>query len=60
MVEVEHATEFVLIKGAEVAGIFDSYRDALTAGYERFKLASFLVKQIAAVERMDILPRMLR
>jgi hypothetical protein len=51
---------FVLIKGAEVAGTFDSYQGALTAGCERFKLASFLVKQIIAVERVDILPRMLR
>lgn len=50
----------MLIKRAEVAGTFDSYQDALTAGYERFKLASFLVKQIVAVERVDILPRMLR
>ena len=43
---------FVLIKGTEVAGTFDSYRDALTAGYQRFKLNSFLVKQIAAAERV--------
>lgn len=40
---------FVLIKGTEVAGIFDSYRDALTAGYERFQLSSFLVKQITVL-----------
>jgi hypothetical protein len=52
--------KFVLIKGTEVAGTFDSYQDALTAGYQRFKLASFLVKQIVAVERIGILPRMLR
>lgn len=49
-----------VIEGVEVAGTFDSYQDALTAGYQRFKLASFLVKQIVAVERIDILPRMLR
>lgn len=44
--------KFVLIKGAEVAGAFDSYQDALTAGYQRFKLDSFLVKQIAPAERV--------
>lgn len=44
--------KFVLIKGGDVAGTFDSYQDALTAGYQRFKLDSFLVKQITAVERV--------
>jgi hypothetical protein len=43
--------KFVLIKGTEIAGTFDSYQDALTAGYQRFQLNSFLVKQIAPVER---------
>lgn len=42
--------KFVLIKGAEIAGTFDSYQDALTAGYQRFKLDSFMVKQITATE----------
>lgn len=42
----------VLIKGKEVAGTFDSYQDALTAGYQRFKLDGFLVKQIIAAERV--------
>jgi hypothetical protein len=46
-----HSGKFVLIKGDEVAGIFDSYRDALKAGYERFRLEPFLVKQIAVVEK---------
>lgn len=57
---LRHQGKFVLIKGAEIAGIFDSYQDALTAGYQRFKRARFLVKQIVAVERVDRLPRMLR
>ena len=43
--------KFAIIKGDDVAGTFDSYRDALKAGYERFRLEPFLVKQIAAVER---------
>jgi len=38
----------------------DLYQDALTAGYQSFKLASFLVRQGVAVERVDILPRMSR
>lgn len=47
---LEQQGKFVLIKGAELAGTFDSYEDALTAGYRRIKLDSFLVKQILAVE----------
>ena len=42
--------KFVLIKRSEVAGTFDSYRDALTAGYQRFQLDAFLVKQITPAE----------
>lgn len=44
--------KFLLIKRDEIAGTFDSYQDALTAGYQRFKLAPFLVKQITPVERV--------
>lgn len=42
--------KFVLIKSTEIAGIFDSYLEALTAGYQRFKLDSFLVKQITPAQ----------
>ena len=49
--------KFVLIKGDDVSGTFDSYQDALTAGYQRFKLDSFLVKQITAVERVAYISR---
>lgn len=49
--------KFVLIKGTEISGTFDSYLDALTAGYQRFKLDSFLVKQINVAERLVFLSR---
>lgn len=49
--------KFVLIKGTEIAGTFDSYQDALTAGYQRFKLDSFLVKQINPAERVAYFSR---
>jgi hypothetical protein len=39
---------FVLIKGDHIEGICDTYADAIKIGYERFKLAPFFVKQIAA------------
>jgi len=49
--------KYVLIKGAELAGVFDSYRDALAAGYQRFKLDSFLVKQITSAEHVACFSR---
>lgn len=49
--------KFVLIKGEDVAGTFDSYQDALTAGYQRFKLDPFLVKQITPAERIAYFSR---
>jgi len=42
--------KFVLISGETVSGVFDSYQDALAAGYERFGMNPFLVKQISTVE----------
>jgi hypothetical protein len=42
--------KFVLICGDEVVGIFDSYQDALSAGYVRCGINPFLVKQISTVE----------
>lgn len=44
--------KFVLIKGNDQIGIFDTYQDALTAGYKQFQLEPFLVKQISAAEQI--------
>jgi hypothetical protein len=38
--------KFVLVHGADVVGTFDTYGDALSIGYERFRLDRFLIKQI--------------
>ncbi|MFC4314208.1 hypothetical protein ACFPN2_34400 [Steroidobacter flavus] len=43
--------EIVILQGAL------SYQDALTADYQRFKLNSFLVKQIAPAERVTYSPQ---
>ena len=56
-----HEGKFVVIHEEEVAGIWDTYKDALTAGYKQFGLRPFLVKQILGIERVqsftrDILP----
>lgn len=42
--------KYVLIGGAEIVGCFDSYEQALDAGYDRFGLAPFLVKEIRRAE----------
>ncbi len=49
--------KYVLIGGAEVIGVYDSYEDALKVGYEHFKLSPFLVKQIAPAERVAFFSR---
>ena len=52
-----HQGKFVLIHGDDVAGYWDTYEDALQAGYSRFKLEPFLVKRIEAVERVQFFTR---
>jgi hypothetical protein len=41
---------FVLIHDDHVDGVWDTYDDALQAGYERYQLVPFLVKQVRAGE----------
>jgi len=42
---------YVLIKGEEIKGVFESQWDAIKAGYEKFKGDAFFVKQILAVQQ---------
>ena len=44
---------FVLIHGDQVAGIWDTYEDALKLGYEKYGLKPFLVKRIEAVDTIN-------
>lgn len=44
--------KFVLIFEDQVVGVYGTYEDALIAGYEKFEIKPFLVKQIQAVERV--------
>jgi len=48
----EHEGKFVLIHGDEIVDFFTSYEDAIKAGYQRFGLEPFLVRQINAVEQV--------
>ena len=49
--------KFVLIHGDELVDTFTSYEDAIKEGYNRFKLESFLVKQVQAVEQIQFISR---
>jgi len=53
----EHAGQFVLIHGTDDFEFFTSYDDAIKAGYQKYGLAPFLVKQIQAVEQVHFIYR---
>ena len=42
--------KFVLIKGEELAGVYDSQQDAIREGYRQFGNVPFLVKQVLRIE----------
>ena len=48
-----HEGKFVLIHGNDVAGIWDTYVDALRAGYQQFGLDECLVKKIQWTETVQ-------
>ncbi|MFL5244531.1 MAG: hypothetical protein ACJ8FY_20720 [Gemmataceae bacterium] len=52
-----HEGKFVLIHSNDIAGYWDTYEDALQAGYSRYKLQPFLVKRIEAVEGVQFFTR---
>lgn len=49
--------KFVLIHGKEIASVWDTYEDALQAGYQQFGMTPFLVKQIEGIERVQCFSR---
>ncbi len=54
---LEYEGKYVLIKGDMVCGFFSSYDDAVNDGYGKFKLDSFLVKQINTLEQVHFISR---
>jgi hypothetical protein len=52
-----HEGKFVLIHGDEISGIWDTYQDALSAGYKQFGMQPFFVKQILEIERVQFITR---
>ena len=53
----ESEGKYVLIRGEDVVGTWDTYEDAVKTGYSKFGLAPFLVKQIQRVERVCFFTR---
>ncbi|MBU0760928.1 MAG: hypothetical protein KJ600_05230 [Nanoarchaeota archaeon] len=46
----EHSGEYVLIRGNEVVNTFESQKDAIKIGIEKFGNTPFLVKKILEVD----------
>ncbi|HTU21509.1 MAG TPA: hypothetical protein VMG10_25955 [Gemmataceae bacterium] len=53
------AGRFALIRDAEIISVWDTYGDAIQAGYDRFGLEPFMVKQILRHERPVVITRFL-
>jgi hypothetical protein len=49
--------KYVLIHGDDVVDVFSAYDDAIKAGYQKFNLEPFLVKQISAVQNVQHITR---
>ncbi len=54
-----HAGKHVLIAGDEVLDVYDTYGDALKAGYQKVGLNPFMVKKIEAIEKIQLITRLL-
>jgi hypothetical protein len=55
--KAENEGRFALVHQDEVVDIFSSYDDAIKAGYAKFGLTPFMVKQIHAVEQAQFISR---
>ena len=56
---VNDAGKYAVIKGEELLGTFSTYEDALQAGYTKYGLTPFLVKQINVTEQVQNFTRAL-
>lgn len=52
-----HEGKYVLIHGDTVEDFFASYEDAIKAGYQKFGLSPFLVKQIQSAAQVQFISR---
>lgn len=49
--------KFALIHGDDLVGIYDTYGDALTVGYDKFDLEPFMVRKISIIPDVRCLER---
>ncbi len=48
----KHDGKYVLIHGEQIDGAWETYEDALKAGYEKYGLKPFMVKQVSGTENV--------
>lgn len=58
LLKAEYEGKFALVHGGDLIDLFASYEDAIKAGYSRFDLEPFLVKQIHGLERVQLITRL--
>ena len=49
--------KFALVGEGKFVGVYGTYEDALSIGYEKFGVKPFLVKKISAVEQLQFFSR---
>lgn len=49
--------KYAVVHDDEVAGVYESYADALAIAYDKFGLDNFLVKKISAQEQVSYFSR---
>ena len=54
---LETEGQFVVVCGVEISGGFETYAKALEAGYEKYGLTPFLVKQVFKHEPVEYFSR---
>lgn len=54
----KHRGQFVLIKGDQLVGVFQSAESAYLAGLEKFGVEAFLVRQVLEAEPVGFAPMM--
>jgi hypothetical protein len=47
---LQNAGKYAVFSGDEMIGVYETYDEALKAGYEKAKLTPFLVKKITGTE----------
>ena len=54
---IASAGKFVVIRGQDIAGTFDTYNDGLKFAYHQFGLEPFLIKKISPAEQVSFFTR---